>query len=771
MSRLLRRTIVRNVFIAASLLPLLGTLWFGLSYPGFTEGLLADLFGASWRENSSQYRFLFYYADYYGRLQRLNDEGFVGLPPVDLSLDDLEKGKISFHRGEFTKAVQEIESHIQRKGESESSLFWLAASWMRHAEADNCLAQLIHGKGSAAETVFSGSFPHDLSTMCALPIDTPHHRNRGTKAAIAALEKLLDRYAPHDPLYRWLLNFGHMTMGSYPDGVPPRYRIENAFTNLFYGDGKRRAEVQYADLVFRDRARELGVATLDVGKGVAVEDFDGDGYLDIVTGGTFSHLRYYRNLKGQGFVEATSEAGLEGIIQPYVITAADYDNDGAMDLFVSRPFHHFQLLRNDGRGVFSDVTFASGLLTDKPSPDEAVYTCVSAWGDIDNDGDLDLMLAQFGQYLPFSDGLLARRPTPSRLYVNQGGHFVDRTADYGLAELVRDRIYLGAAFGDYDRDGWMDLFLSSYTRGRSVLLKNMAGRRFERTSLVPSTEPGFMAAFVDVNHDGRLDLFQGSQSPSRIAVENTVFGREPLRNASKIFLQTETGFSERPDLFRHPMPAGTMGASFGDLNNDGCYDFYLGTGNPESWYILPNLMYLGESSGTQCTGSMSNISMLMGFGTIQKGHGIVFFDFDNDGDQDIYSSLGGMWPGDAWPNQLFVNESRLGNSWIKIRLRGRRSNRFGLGATIRVVAENVRGQEIVRTYLMDNGTGFGSTPYLAHIGLMDAERIREVEVNWPASGCRQTYPARLNDIQVLDEAACVEQGSGRAEKREAADED
>src|SRR5262249_46600911 len=146
--------------------------------------------------------------------------------------------------------------------------------------------------------------------------------------------------------------------------------------------------------------------------------------------------------------------------------------------------------------------------------------------------------------------------------------------------------------------------------------------------------------------DGRLDIFWAGFADAKTSTEMAVFGENLDRyqsGHSAILLQTPDGrFEERHDFF--DMPMGTMGSSFGDINNDGCYDFYLGTGDPESWFVLPNLMYIGQTDGTKCTGRLTNISMLHGFGTIQKGHGIVFFDFNNDGKQDIYSSLGGMWP-------------------------------------------------------------------------------------------------------------------------------
>src|SRR5207245_11394984 len=100
------------------------------------------------------------------------------------------------------------------------------------------------------------------------------------------------------------------------------------------------------------------------------------------------------------------------------------------------------------------------------------------------------------------------------------------------------------------------------------------------------------------------------------------------------------------------------------------------------------------------------------------------------------------------------NKSRTGNNWLKIRLRGRKTNYFGVGARIKVMAENSKQEEIVRYYQMDNKTGFGSAPYLAHIGLMNATRIRGVEVYWPVSRCWKTYQAELNKLNTLDEQEC-----------------
>lgn len=112
-------------------------------------------------------------------------------------------------------------------------------------------------------------------------------------------------------------------------------------------------------------------------------------------------------------------------------------------------------------------------------------------------------------------------------------------------------------------------------------------------------------------------------------------------------------------------------------------------------------------------------------------------------------------------SQLFVNESELHNTWVKIRLRGRKTNFYGLGARLKVMAHAADGRPIVRYRQMDDGTGFGSSPYLAHVGLMNAVAIDGVEVYWPASGCRRSYRAEINRFNLLDEAACSSDSSLR----------
>ena len=776
---ILRYITVRWVFLVILTVTLGGATYFQKRYTGLTKGMLNQIRYSTTDENKNLWIIISYWLEWMQKLKMNDATGIYGFQGVDESrLDDFDKGKLAYHRGQFAQAVSLIEQDMGRGGESESKLFWLAMCYMRSAEAENCLPKLVNDvaiEGSAAgdhkvhessiEKVDSSAWafslrhddgPHpDAQKICALPVTRFHDRSDSSRAAAKLFERLLDRYDRTNRLYQWLLNFCYMTIDAFPQEVPERYLIKTEFIDAFYGERKREIEKQYSQLMFEDRARELGVDTYNTGRGVAVEDFDNDGYLDIVTGGSFDGVKYYRNEHGRGFVDKTDEAGLGKIMQPFVITCADYDNDGWIDIFFGRPFGSYSLYRNNRDGTFTDVTKLSGLNEGKGA-DAINATWISAWADVDNDGDLDLFLAQWGFKIPFVSGLMAKPRIDSKLFINENGRFVDRTREFGLSGIVEDQYFIGAAFGDYDADGYPDLFLSSPLRNTSVLLRNKAGERFEDTGLIDPVEIGFSCAFVDINHDGRLDIFHAGFADAKSSTEQTVFGENLDRyhsGHSTILLQTSDGkFQRRDDFF--DMPMSTMGCSFGDINNDGCYDFYLGKGDPEAWFILPNLMYVGATQGTDCAERLINVSMLNGFGTIQKGHGIVFFDFDNDGRQDLYSSLGGMWPADAWPNQFFVNRSKLENSWIKIRLRGRKTNYFGIGATIKVTAENQKQEEIVRYYLMDQKTGFGSGPYLAHIGLMNATRIKGVEVYWPASGCRKMYPAELGKLNVLDEQDC-----------------
>jgi hypothetical protein len=174
-----------------------------------------------------------------------------------------------------------------------------------------------------------------------------------------------------------------------------------------------------------------------------------------------------------------------------------------------------------------------------------------------------------------------------------------------------------------------------------------------------------------------------------------------------------------------------MGANFGDLDNDGWLDFYLGTGNPDLETIVPNRMFRNAEGKF-----FQDVTTSGGFGNLQKGHGVSFADLDNDGDQDVHEDMGGANSSDIYPNVLFLNPGH-GNHWLKLQLVGVKANRSAIGARIKVTVKRAQGERsIYRT--LSSGGSFGCNPLRQEIGLGDATAIAAVEIRWPGSGTLQT---------------------------------
>ncbi len=194
----------------------------------------------------------------------------------------------------------------------------------------------------------------------------------------------------------------------------------------------------------------------------------------------------------------------------------------------------------------------------------------------------------------------------------------------------------------------------------------------------------------------------------------------------------------------------TMGSNFGDIDNDGWLDFYLGTGDPNLATIIPNRMFRNVEGRL-----FQDVTTAAGVGHLQKGHGVAFADIDNDGDQDIYEVMGGAVTGDHFRNVLYENPGS-GNHWLTLRLEGVRSNRSAIGARIHVEVETPAGpRSIYRT--VGSGGSFGASPLRQEIGLGRASAIRMVTIGWPASGTTQT----LNGLE-LDRFYEVKEGEPAA---------
>jgi len=176
-----------------------------------------------------------------------------------------------------------------------------------------------------------------------------------------------------------------------------------------------------------------------------------------------------------------------------------------------------------------------------------------------------------------------------------------------------------------------------------------------------------------------------------------------------------------------------MGSNFGDIDNDGYLDCYLGTGSPDYRALMPNRMFRNAEGRF-----FQDITTAAGVGHLQKGHAVAFGDIDNDGDQDIYEVIGGAFAGDISQNVLFLNPGYR-NHWITLKLEGTRSNRIAIGACIKVTVQTGTGQTRDIYATVSTGGSFGTSSLQQEIGLGQARAIRAVEITWPATGKVQVF--------------------------------
>ncbi|HZY85278.1 MAG TPA: hypothetical protein VFE78_10640, partial [Gemmataceae bacterium] len=293
MRRLLKR--IKKRYFALPLLALAAFLaYFRVAYPGFSSGVYDQMRHATLDENRNLYGCVRYWLETMEQLEYDEEAGRYTFDRVDeAALAPLARAKVNYHKGKFEPAIRLLREDIVAAGETEQKVFWLAMAHLRQAEAENCLAHL---NGALELPAASPAPPCGCPAgVCSLPLLRPHVKLTHSREATRLFKRLLDRYDGDNRLYRWLLNLSCMTTGGFPDEVPAAYRVGEDFHDAFFGERRREAEARYAHLTFEDRAKELGVDTFHAGRGVAVEDFDMDGYLDIITAGGFEGLRYYHN--------------------------------------------------------------------------------------------------------------------------------------------------------------------------------------------------------------------------------------------------------------------------------------------------------------------------------------------------------------------------------------------------------------------------------------------------------------------------------------------
>lgn len=596
----------------------------------------------------------------------------------------------------------------ERRTAVRASLFYyLGLAYLRKGESDNCVT-LHHAES------------------CLLPIsDKGVHQNPdGSRKAIGYLRQVME-LAPEDSAEwlasRWLLNIAAMTLGIYPDGLKSEERIS---PEIFESD---------ADFPrFRNVAHEVGLHQVNLSGGAIAEDFTGNGLLDIVTSSWApdDNLLFFANSGDGRFQDRSSETGLGEIMGGLNLVHADYDNDGDFDILVLRGAWLSgengripnSLLRNEN-GRFVDVTFEAGL------GDAHFPTQTAAWADYNNNGLLDLYIG---------NEATPRQRFPSQLFRNNGdGTFTDVAREAGVENY---RFAKGVAWGDFNNNGFPDLYVSNLG-GPNRLYLNQGDGTFrdvaEKLGVIGPID-SFPVWFWDYNNDGQLDLFVSTyldvMPPQWLAFAASSFEGRPYPGELSHLYEGQSDGTFREVAAERGLDklAISMGANFGDLDNDGFLDFYLGTGYPFYDGLVPNLMYWNRRGGR-----FLEVSASGGFAHLQKGHAVVFADFNQNGAQDVFQQMGGAYPVEAYNDALYENPG-FENHWIKVRLRGVRSNRAGVGARIRVdIVEGGKERSIFRT--VQGGGSFGSSSYTQHIGVGKAEEIKRLEVYWPASKTRQSF--------------------------------
>jgi hypothetical protein len=658
------------------------------------------------------------------RLPKADPAGRLDLK-MQIALHQLQSG----HIAEALKEYDEIDAflrelHWNPEPALQSTLLTSRAlCHLRAGETANCL------------------FNHNADS-CLFPIQGGgvHQITEGSRAAVGVLTELLTKF-PGDLRARWLLNIAYMTLGEYPAGVPAKWLIEPArFTS------------EYELPRFPDVAGNVGLNVDGLAGGVVMDDFDNDGFLDIMVSAwgftARDQLRVFRSNGDGTFTERTKQAGLEGLVSGLNLRQGDYNNDGYADVLVLRGawlgtegHYPFSLLRNNGDFTFTDVTEEAGVLHFKP-------TQSAAWFDYNSDGWLDLYVVNEST---------GRDAVACELFRNNGdGTFTEIAAQCGV-DFVG--FYKGVTSADYNNDGRPDLFLSDRA-GAKRLLRNdgPAGAAWRFTDVaeaagIDGPMHSFPCWFWDYDNDGWEDIMvtgYGIQDVGDVAAD--YMGRPTAAMRARLYHNngdgTFTNVSKAAGLSR---VLHAMGANFGDLDNDGWLDFYVGTGDPDFATLIPNRMFR-NAAGQR----FQDVTTAGGFGQLQKGHGIAFGDLDNDGDQDIYSVVGGAVETDNYPNQLFANPG-FGNRWLKLTLEGVKTNRIAIGARIKVVVrENGAERAIHRT--VSPGASFGANPLRQEIGLGHATAIDRVEIFWPVT--RETQVIRN---LALDHAYRIREGDSAAQ--------
>jgi enediyne biosynthesis protein E4 len=536
------------------------------------------------------------------------------------------------------------------------------------------------------------------------------------------------------------LPFSGFTQSSPLEGVPGRFIDATAKLGIHFQDQASPTSKKYL------------LETM--GSGVGVLDYDNDGRLDIffangariddpTAPGTIpekSDPKYFNRLYHQKqdgtFEDVTEKAGLAGIGYSTGVAVGDYDNDGFDDLFVAG-FGHSTLYHNNGDGTFTDVTAKAGIAV-------SGWATSAAWVDYDNDGRLDLIVTRYMDWT-FQDIYCGEReagyrsychpdlfkPATTLLFHNDGGgKFTEVSHKAGLDKPGKG---LGVAFADYDRDGWMDIYIANDSIPE-YLFHNKGDGTFEEVGLVSAagldgngaTFAGMGVDFSDYDNDGWPDIVVTDLANQRYALYHNA------RDGTFDYASNSSGIGATSLLHSG------WGVRFLDYDNDGCKDLFIAQSHVMDTIEInePHLHYrespllLWNARGRK----FLDVSARSGevFSEKWTGRGLATGDLNNDGREDVVISS------NNGPAHVLLNQTETQNHWITLKLAGTKSNRDGIGARVKISTAAGDQYATVSTA----GSYQSSSDKRVHFGLGSAVLIAQIEILWP-SGIRQT----LKDVK------------------------
>jgi len=496
--------------------------------------------------------------------------------------------------------------------------------------------------------------------------------------------------------------------------------------------------------------------------GVALLDYDGDGWLDIylVNGAAIPSLqkespaywnRLYHNNHDGTFTDVTERAGLAGAGYGMGVAVGDYDNDGRPDIFLANVTGN-QLFHNNGDGTFSDVTAKAGLAGAEMNG-KKMWSVGAGWFDYNNDGKLDLFVVNYcvwevnkDPYCHVKGGV--RGYCHPKLYAslhnslfrsNGNGTFTDVSQETGISSHMGKG--MSVSFADYDGDGFLDAFVANDTTP-GFLFHNLGGKKFEEVGMQAGVAyapdgvalSGMGSDFKDVNNDGRPDIWY-------TAVEHETFP-----------LLINQGNGEFDDLTHASGLEATKemsgwGNGIFDFDNDGWKDLFVARAN-----VLDNISELGNRKYPEPNslfrnlgnGKFAEIGPSAGpdFQEEAAHRGVAFGDLFNDGRIDaVVTVLGG-------PVEILRNISETGNHWILLKLVGKQSNRMGIGAQIHITTEDGASQWNEVT----TAVGYtASSDSRVHFGLGKNRLIKDVEIRWPSGMKQVLHEVAADQILVVEE--------------------